>query len=176
MKKIKSYEEFNEEINWKQLATGAALGASLAFGSPVAKTQTITNQEQVLKDKVLVSSPIQKKVKKILSDKNVFFKMTPGLECCNYLDFDLDSSIGKDKVKISFILKLVMEDEENYHYKGDYYQTTEISNLDSQIKEKLLQLKTEKPEWISFITEKTRENSFEIKTNDVTKLIEWLYQ
>lgn len=34
MRKIKSYEEFNEEVNWKQLATGAALTAGLALGSP----------------------------------------------------------------------------------------------------------------------------------------------
>lgn len=34
MKKIKSYQQFNEEINLKQLATGAALSGSLLMGSP----------------------------------------------------------------------------------------------------------------------------------------------
>ncbi len=33
MRKIKSYQEFNEEVNWKQLATGAALSGSLLMGS-----------------------------------------------------------------------------------------------------------------------------------------------
>lgn len=34
MRKIKSYEQFNEEINWKQLATGAALSGGLMMGTP----------------------------------------------------------------------------------------------------------------------------------------------
>lgn len=34
MKKIKSYEQFNEEVNWKQLATGAALSGGLMMGTP----------------------------------------------------------------------------------------------------------------------------------------------
>ena len=35
MKNIKSYEDFcNEEVNWKKVIGGAALGSALAFGSP----------------------------------------------------------------------------------------------------------------------------------------------
>ena len=34
MKKIKSYDQFNEELNWKQLATGAALSGGLMVGNP----------------------------------------------------------------------------------------------------------------------------------------------
>ena len=34
MRKIKSYQQFNEEINLKQLATGAALSGGLLMGSP----------------------------------------------------------------------------------------------------------------------------------------------
>lgn len=34
MKKIKSYQQFNEEVNWKQLATGAALSGGILMGSP----------------------------------------------------------------------------------------------------------------------------------------------
>lgn len=34
MRKIKSYQQFNEEINLKQLATGVALSGSLLMGSP----------------------------------------------------------------------------------------------------------------------------------------------
>lgn len=34
MRKIKSYEQFNEEVNWKQLATGAALSGGLMMGAP----------------------------------------------------------------------------------------------------------------------------------------------
>ena len=32
--KIKTYQEFNEELNWKTAVTGAALGSGLAFGNP----------------------------------------------------------------------------------------------------------------------------------------------
>jgi hypothetical protein len=42
MKNIKTFEQYtNEEINWKKLATGAALGAGLAFGSPKAVGQEV---------------------------------------------------------------------------------------------------------------------------------------
>lgn len=52
MKTIKTYEDFvNEEINWRKAATGAALGAGLAFSNPVVsqsiKTPTTTLQKQV---------------------------------------------------------------------------------------------------------------------------------
>lgn len=51
MKNIRNYENFinqstNEEINLKKIATGVALGAGLAFGSPV-KSQNPTQTHQV---------------------------------------------------------------------------------------------------------------------------------
>jgi hypothetical protein len=43
MKSIKTYDEFvNEEINLKKAVTGAALGASLAFGTPAISQNKIT--------------------------------------------------------------------------------------------------------------------------------------
>jgi hypothetical protein len=39
MERIKTYEEFNEELNWKQLLTGAALTTSLIL-SPIKGTAT----------------------------------------------------------------------------------------------------------------------------------------
>lgn len=42
MKNIKTFEQFqNEEINWKNLATGAALSTGLMFGSPEATGQEV---------------------------------------------------------------------------------------------------------------------------------------
>ena len=51
MNKIKTYQEFNEEIKWKDIkkaATGVALGAGLALGSSqITKSQTLpTSQTQ----------------------------------------------------------------------------------------------------------------------------------
>lgn len=43
MNNVKSYKEFNEELNWKNAIAGAALGAGLAFSSP-AKSQTNSAQ------------------------------------------------------------------------------------------------------------------------------------
>jgi hypothetical protein len=55
MNKIKTYEDFvNEEINLRKAAAGLALGAGLAFGSPVVgqTTQTQTQQSSKQEDKI----------------------------------------------------------------------------------------------------------------------------
>jgi hypothetical protein len=42
MKNIKTFEQFkNEEVSWKNMLTGAALGAGLAFGTPKATGQEV---------------------------------------------------------------------------------------------------------------------------------------
>ena len=55
MNKIKTYEDFvNEEINLRKAAAGLALGAGLAFGSPVVgqTTQTQTQQSSKQENKI----------------------------------------------------------------------------------------------------------------------------
>lgn len=58
MKNIKSYQEFNEELNWKSGLVGLGLGARLAFGNPAMGQMDSTTIEPKIKTEL--STPVNK--------------------------------------------------------------------------------------------------------------------
>ena len=132
MKKIKSYEEFNEEINFKKSLDEAALGAGLAFGSPSqaaakepVKTEMTQSQSTVVDDisqvihvdSTMRKADIQKVITGQLANmKNVsIVSSTPDKIVCNLnLSSKPDNSSGYSygKMEISF---------KDGKYKIDFY-------------------------------------------------------
>ncbi len=78
MKRIKNYEDFvQEELDWKKAISGAALGASLAFGNPdVAHSQQPTQTEISIQQEVdflqvveVDSSMTKEQIQKLITTK-----------------------------------------------------------------------------------------------------------
>lgn len=132
MRKIKSYEQFNEEVNWKQLATGAALGGSLLMGNPATGQEmepdpivgkygvnVMEEEEGTLVDDAEIISGFEK----LLKDPRVTVEKEYSLiEVYDLGDFDNYKVIVKtqnakpgEREREIFISK---EDFENYIYGG----------------------------------------------------------
>lgn len=111
MNKIKTYQEFNEEIKWKDIkkaATGVALGAGLALGSPqITKSQTLptsqTQQQKLPQDQefsTVIEAPgknveqIQEHLYNLMNDIRInLYDADSPIKEINYQPF------GKDRIK-----------------------------------------------------------------------------
>lgn len=116
MNSIKTYTQFNEEIKWKDLkkaATGVALGAGLALGSPQqVKAQTTTtppSQERVLRQDQEFSTVIELPGKNSEAIQEHLYNLMNDIRIHLY---DADSPIkelnyqpfGKDRIKAEVTL------------------------------------------------------------------------
>lgn len=68
MKNIKSYKDFNEEINWKTGIAGAALGASLLTNPMISKSQDVNRIERSIDQSKIIDAKLDNILNEIYSN------------------------------------------------------------------------------------------------------------
>jgi len=166
MKRIKSYDEFqNEEINWKNIVTGAALSSSLLLSPVGAKATTqnpntielsqIQNANILFTKKITVSGTkdevVKKVVQKLRENKATIYPVTKEKLNASFTLTDVKPDNSNGITNVTIEVNINGNDVEFNFKKVDFIYTgiqptTPTQQLGRQLKNTGLDILTAKPE------------------------------